>query len=230
MDMHADAQPSPLMVVAIDNQDVVLAGLRCLLITHPHVVRAVSTYTQIADVDVSASPPDVVLLDFWLGRDDQDSLDAVIALKQWGTKVLMYTSEERPHLLRQALRAGVDGLCLKNDGLEALVTALHRVGSQEVLLAGPLARAAAEDRDLTTQLTDSEIRVLAGLAYGLSPAEIADKLTISQHTVRSHERHIHDKYREVAGQEKISRAEVLFRALRDGYWNERTKDWDPDSP
>ena len=117
----------PVDLVALDNQDVVLAGLRSLPISHPEVIRTVVAHRSLTTLDVTTPPPHVVVLDYWLGRDDEDSLDAVSALKAWGAAVLLYTSEERPRPLRAALRAGVDGLCLKNDGLDALVHAVAQV-------------------------------------------------------------------------------------------------------
>lgn len=130
--MSSGESVRPLVLVAVDNnQDIVLAGLRSLTLTHGDLVGSVRCHTAVAEVDVSAPPPDVVVLDFWLGRDDTESIDAVSAFKEWGSRVLLHTSEESPHKLNRALRAGIDALCLKNDGLPALVEALTALAHDE---------------------------------------------------------------------------------------------------
>lgn len=214
--------PLPVDLIVIDNLDVVRAGLQSLTFSHPAVVRTVRAVASIEDLDVTERPVPVVVLDYWLGRDDENALDAVAAIKGWGPAVLLYTSEERPHQLRLALQAGVDGLCLKNDGVDALVAAIAQVSTGSPAYSGPLARAAADDQALRVRLTKAETTVLEGLSYGLGPAEIAERLHVTDATVKTHERHIHDKYRQVTGQERVTRARLLFEALRDGYWDTRS--------
>lgn len=211
----------PLTILAVDNQDIVLAGLRSLPLTHSDLVGSMLCHTAVADVDVSRPPPDVVILDFWLGRDDTESIDAVSAFKEWGARVLLYTGEESPHNLNRALRAGVDALCLKNDGLAALIDALTCLANGEPAISSTLAQTVNSDRNLRASLTSTEIRVLTGLAYGLSSAEIAAHLSVSENTIKTHEGNIHRKYRDATGLERMTRARLLFEALRDGYWDIR---------
>lgn len=210
-----------LTVVAVDNQEIVLAGLGSLPLSNPDLVETVRTYTAVADVDVTGPAPDVVILDFWLGRDDTESIDAVGAFKQWGAQVLLYTSEESPHKLRSALRAGVDALCLKNDGMPALICALRALADGQPATSTTLARAVDTDIAVRARLTTTEIKVLTGFAYGLSTAQVAERLVVSEETVKTHQRSIHRKYREATGEESMSRSRVLFEALRDGYWDAR---------
>lgn len=212
--------PKALRVLAVDNQDVVLTGLERLPVLYPAVVESVTCARDLAAIPWTADPPDAVILDYWLGRDDQDCLDAIGHFLEWGTSVVLYTTEEKPFPLQAALRAGVHGLSLKNDGLDRLVQALQAVSIGQPYFSGPLARAAAGDRAMTAVLTEAEIRVLKGLAYGLSTQEIADRLTVSVTTVRAHERSIHQKYRPRARDGRMSRNRALFEALRDGYWSE----------
>ncbi len=210
----------PLTIVAVDNQQVVLAGLKSLAFSHAEIVRSVTTFEQVVDIDVSGPPPDVVILDYWLGRDDHECLDAIAALTHWGSRVILYTSEEKPIPLQRAARAGVDAVCLKNDGLQPLVDALVSVSTGQPVLTGALARAIGASP--VTHLTPAEQRVLNGLAYGLSTAEIAARLVVAESTVAAHEKKIHHKYRDAFQSERMTRARVLFESLRDGYWDTRT--------
>ena len=213
----------PIDLVVVDNQDVVRAGLMSLTFSHPDVVRSVLAVPAVDDLDVTRPPVPLVVLDYWLGRDSDSCLDAIEALKGWGAAVLLYTSEERAHQLRLALRAGVDGLCLKNDGMDALAAAIRQVVGGSPAYSGPLARAAADDDEFRVRLTRAEQTVLEGLSFGMSPAQIATQLHVAEATVKTHERHIHDKYREAIGDERISRSRLLFEALRDGYWDTRIR-------
>ncbi len=154
----------PVDVVVIDNTWTARSAVSTLSLTHPTVVRSVRAYEDVADIDLAEPPPHVVLLDYWLGRDERPCIPHVDTLKRWGAKVLLFTSEERPlHLLR-ALQAGVDGLCLKNDGPAALVDAIATVGNGQPVFSSPLARAAATDDNVRARLTAREVEVLEGTA------------------------------------------------------------------
>ena len=216
--MHTEPRRGwpPFDVLAIDNLDVVLRGLLSLQVTHSQLFRSLRTLEHLGDVDTSEEPPDVVVLDYWLGRDNEPSVESIAGLKAWGAKVLLYTTEESPAKLRAALREGVDGLCLKNDGLDALAKAIQQVGEDQRVFSGPLARAALDDASLGAILTDREAEVLRGLAYGLSNQEVADALVIQESTVKSHVEKIRAKY--VGGDgEKVNRARLIHEAMRDGY-------------
>ncbi|MCA0181388.1 MAG: LuxR family transcriptional regulator [Actinobacteria bacterium] len=72
-------------------------------------------------------------------------------------------------------------------------------------------------------LTNAQCAVLEGLSLGLDPADVARQLGISENTVRTHERNIHDKYRTILGDQRITRSRLLYEALRDGYWEARPR-------
>jgi len=212
----------PLDLLSVDNQDVVQAGLKSLVLSHPTAVRSVLTATDVTgEVDLTCPAPDIVVLDYWLGRDDTESLDAVSAFVHWGARVVLYTSEERAVPLRKAVDAGVDAVCLRNDGMPNLVDTLALVAAGQPVVGGPLARALGAERSGRVVLTAAEQTVLQGLSYGLTPAAIAKQLFLAESTVRTHERNIHAKYRDVSAQERMSRGRMLFEALRDGYWDAR---------
>lgn len=207
-------------IVVVDNSWTARSAVSTLVLTHPQIVRSVRGYEDVADLDLREAPPHVVLLDYWLGRDERPCLPHVQELKAWGTMVLLFTSEERPIHLRRALRAGVDGLCLKNDDAQTLVDAIATVRRGHPVFSSPLARAAATDDGMRTHLTAREVEVLEGLAHGLTADEIADRLVLSTATVKTHVQNIHDKYRSVFG-ERVNRGRLVHEAHRDGYLNGR---------
>lgn len=184
----------PVDIVVVDNLDVVRRGLATLAQTHAQAIRSVQVYADIADIDFSLPPPHVVVLDYWLGREDRSSLAHVPALKQWGARIVLYTTEERPHPVRLAMATRVDGLCLKNDGIDALVDSVQRVGLGQIVLSSPLAASLAEDADLVGRLTPAEHEVLQMLRYGLTHEEIAAHRNGSVKTVQTHVAHIRDKF------------------------------------
>ena len=209
-------KPPPYDIAVIDNLDVVRMGVTTLQITHPATVRTVTTYVHADDVDLDAAAPDVVVLDYWLGRDDEASLDYISTLKEWSGKVVLYTSEEGPARLREAMRRGIDGLCLKNDGAPALAEAIAAVGRGQFVWSGPLARAAVNDDALSAQLTPAEIRVLRALALGLTTREIAKRLNVAETTVGTQVESIRRRYSDATGQ-KVNRVRMLHEGLIDGY-------------
>ena len=192
--MSTSRRSLPYDVIAIDDTEMILRGLQSLPVTDPGVVASVRTYKDVASVDMTRPAPDVVILDLWLAGDSVASIPHIAGFKQWGAHVLLYTSEKAPVLLRQALTAGADGLCLKVDSADALVDAMVRLGRGEQVFSGPLARAVKEDKAFGAMLTPAEAEVLRGMAHGLTSQELADRLTVAKSTVDTHAASIRQKY------------------------------------
>ncbi|MBR7744179.1 response regulator transcription factor [Phycicoccus sp. BSK3Z-2] len=206
----------PCDVVAVDNLDVIRMGLTSLQLTHPSVVRRISTFQHAGEIDTDASPPDVVVLDYWLGREDDASIRYITDLKRWSGCVVLYTSEEGPARLRDCIRAGVDGLSLKNDGLTELAQVITEVAGGRPGWSGPLARAVVRDEIVMADLTAEEIKVLNALAGGLTVKEIASHLHKSPGTVGSQIESIRARYVGLTGH-RVNRVKMLREGSRDGY-------------
>lgn len=213
--------------MVIENLDVVRRGLMSLPLTHPHAIASVRTFADVSEIDLTTRPPHVVVLDYWLRRDNQPSLEYVPTLQKWGAHVLLYTTEEAPHPLQRAMQAGVDGLCLKNDGVDALVAAIVSLGHGEAVLSSPLARALISDGALRAKLTPAEVETLRALAYGKTPAEIAKARFLAVSTIETHVEHIRAKYAASTGG-KVNRARMLHEGLKDGYLGRMTEGQDPE--
>jgi DNA-binding NarL/FixJ family response regulator len=146
--------------------------------------------------------PDVVLLD--LNMPEVDGLEACARLrKQGGPEVLMLTvSEEEPDLYA-ALRVGAAGYLTKDVPPAELIEAVLAVARGEPRIAPAMAsrmladmgRGEAPPEDPLARLSDREREVLALLAEGLRNREIAERLVISEPTVKTHVRHVLEKLR-----------------------------------
>ena len=213
-----------LSLLVIDNDENVHRSLRALTISHPDLVDRVTTATDLTPLPSPAADVDAVILDFWLDRDSRASIDRVDLLQTLPAPVVLYTSEERPLLIRAAVSAGISAFCLKHDGLDSLVRTLECLRDDEPNLSRHLAGALDGLRPLKARLTDTEAKVLRGLAYGLEVPEIAERLFVEPGTVGTHEKHIHEKYRAVLGDVRMNRTRALRAAYDDGYWDTRRFD------
>jgi two-component system nitrate/nitrite response regulator NarL len=148
--------------------------------------------------------PDVVLLD--LNMPGVGGLEACAALRERDSapEVLMLTvSDEEPDLYA-ALRVGASGYLLKDMAPSELIEAVLAVSRGEPRIAPEMAsRMLAElgrgsegaPRDPLESLSDREREVLALMADGLRNREIAERLVISEATVKTHVRHVLEKLR-----------------------------------
>lgn len=136
--------------------------------------------------------PDLVLVD--LGLPDQDGIDLGRAILDEApdTKVVALTALEDEATVQDALRSGFHGYLTKNSEPGRFKRALESVADGQVVFPHRLGRPATGDGDvseaelLARQLTPREIEVLQLLAEGASSATIADALSVSLNTVRTH--------------------------------------------
>ena len=195
----ADARDSGKLTILIaDDQALVRAGFRMILDaeTDVEVVGEASSGAEAID-EVRRLSPDIVLMD--VRMPEMDGIEAtrrLLAADGVPTKVVMLTTFDMDEYVYEALRAGASGFLLKDVPPEQLVEGIRAVGSGEALLAPsitkrvieefirrPPAKPAAPELE---ELTEREIEVLKQVAKGLSNAEIAKELFVSDTTVKTH--------------------------------------------
>jgi len=140
-----------------------------------------------------------------------DGLEATQALmeKVPDSSVLIFTAYSERSLLSRGLESGAKGYVLKEAPHETLLRAIEKVASGEGYVDPALMPAFLTGRDKDDMLTGREREILQLLADGMSNADVATQLFISQETVKSHVRHI------LAKLEADTRTQAVAIALRE---------------
>jgi DNA-binding NarL/FixJ family response regulator len=197
-----------LRVLIADDQALVRTGFRMILTADGIEVVAEAANGVEAVEAVRRTLPDVVLMD--VRMPEMDGLEATRRILSADAvappRVVILTTFDLDRYVYAALSAGASGFLLKDVSPEQLVAAVRLVRSGDALLAPAITRrlieryasrderAATLHRDLST-LTPREIEVLALLARGLSNAELAASLHLSDATVKTHVARILSKLR-----------------------------------
>jgi DNA-binding NarL/FixJ family response regulator len=208
--MGEGAQANEITVLIVDDHEVVREGLRLSLSRAPHVrVIGEAGDGEQAIQLVERRRPDVVIMDVRMpGMDGLEATKAI--LKQVpDAAVLIFTAFSERSLLARGLESGAKGYVLKEAPHETLLRAIERVASGEGYVDPALMPAFLTGRDQTDMLTAREREILQLLADGMSNADVAAKLFISQETVKSHVRHILTKL------EADTRTHAVAIALRE---------------
>lgn len=211
-----DLRGPPWSVAVVDNHEATRLGVMAYLMTRPEQFSPCSAFESVDALTATASVADLIVLDLYLGRDDQPTIDAVPGLREAGSAIILFTSEERPVPLRRAVAAGVSGLVLKNDGMAALYEALVGAATGEFTCSSIVAEALLTDPTLVPAITPREAEVLTGLDDGLSHQQVARRLGIQESTVRSHLKSVREKY--MALGRNVTNTLSLIREADDEGW------------
>jgi DNA-binding NarL/FixJ family response regulator len=194
-----------IRAVIADDQDAVRAGFAALLETQPDItVVATAANGEQAVQQSDEHRPDVILMDVRM-----PILDGIAATRRIctdssdnsGPRVLVLTTFDLDEYVYDALQAGASGFLLKDVRPETLFEAVRVIAAGNALLAPavtrrliaefarlrPQQRTHPEDLD---NLTRRELEILSLIAAGLSNQEIADRLVLSNETVKTHVSHV----------------------------------------
>jgi DNA-binding NarL/FixJ family response regulator len=194
----------------VDDHEVVREGLRLSLSRAPHIrVIGEAADGETAVALAERRKPDVVIMD--VRMPGMDGLEATkeITTRVPGTAVLIFTAFSERMLLSRGLESGAKGYILKEAPHETLLRAIDKVVNGEGFVDPALMPAFLTGKDRDEMLTAREREILQLLADGMSNADAAAKLFISQETVKSHVRHILTKL------EADTRTHAVAIALRD---------------
>ena len=187
-----------IRVLVADDQEIVRAGYIALLDTQPDITVVGSAANGAEAVRLGLElRPDVVLMDVRMPAMDGIEATRLLAAEPGAPKVLVLTTFDLDEHVYDALGAGASGFLLKDIAAERLFDAVRVVAAGEALLAPAVTRrligqfARLRPRPPGTpeplrELTRRETEVLRLVAEGLSNAEIAARLVVSDETVKTH--------------------------------------------
>jgi DNA-binding NarL/FixJ family response regulator len=194
-----------IRVIVVDDEPMVCAHLRTILGSAPDIEVVDEAHDGAAGVEaVVRSRPDVVLMDLRMpGVDGLTAIERIGMLAEPPTVVVLTTFDADQYVLR-ALRAGAAGFLVKSTPPQDLI-GLVRVAAEGHTVLSPIAArrliAASADKEparegarrLVGALTEREAEVLACLGAGMSNAQIAGRLYLSEATVKGYVSRMLDK-------------------------------------
>jgi DNA-binding NarL/FixJ family response regulator len=184
-----------IRVMLVDDQALVRSGFRMILDARHDLEVAGEADDGAVAVELARElDPDVILMDIRMPNLDGVEATRQIVERGLRARVLILTTFDLDDYVYAALRAGASGFLLKDVEPAELVDAIRVVASGNALFGPSVTRrlldhfAAHEDTTPPSldSLTEREREILRLLASGLSNAEIADKLVVSETTVKSH--------------------------------------------
>jgi DNA-binding NarL/FixJ family response regulator len=187
------SEATRIRVFSVDDHPLLREGLAAIINNQPDMILvAQASNAQEAVVQFRKHQPDVTLMDLRL--PDKSGIDAMIAVHAEfpEARIIMLTTFEGDVEIQRALEAGARGYLLKSMPPKDLVEVIRQVHAGKKRIPPQLAAQLAEhmsDDDLTAR----EIEVLSQIAGGNRNRDIAEKLFITEETVKVHIKHIMEK-------------------------------------
>jgi DNA-binding NarL/FixJ family response regulator len=207
----------PIRVLIADGQPIVLEGLRCVLSQYSHiqVVGEAADGIEITEKALHLEP-DIILLDFKLPRVDGLAVLRNIRERALRAKVIMFASSDSKDDFVEAMKLGCSGILLKESATTLIEKSIQRVQAGEIWLdsntTAAVIRHFASPKDFPAahtspgnnagsnkasreraQLSQREREIIILIAQGYKNKEIAEKMFITEQTVKNHLHNVFDK-------------------------------------
>ena len=207
-----------IRILIADDHAIVREGLRALIDTKPDMELVGEAADGVEAVLKARSlQPDVILLDLVMPR--KDGIEAIGEIKRENpeARILVLTSFAEDEKVFPAIQAGALGYLLKDSSPQELLKAIREVYRGESSLHPAIARKLIRELNRPSDLpateeplTEREVEVLILVARGLSNQEIAERLVVSERTVRTHVSNILGKLH------LANRTQAALYAVREG--------------
>jgi|SRR5215471_6806728 len=190
----------PIKILLVDDHVIVRAGLRMLIENHSGMAVVGEAGSRRDALSIAArEQPEIILLDLDMGSESGlDFLRELLATAS-GARVVMLTGVRDPEAHRRAVLLGAMGLVLKDKAAEVLIKAIEKVHAGEVWLDGSLTASVISEissvdkskrpdpeAEKIKSLTGRELEIVGLVCEGHKNRQIADRLFISEATVRNH--------------------------------------------
>ena len=181
-------------VIIADDHTIVADGVQEILKSAPNieVVATVSNGQEVLDA-MNEQHADLVLMDI-----NMPVMNGFVCTKRLRkefpeTKVIALTMYNQRHIMNELMEAGADGCIMKNNTGTALISVIDCVMSGNTYFDHIKSFKGDGKKDQNTNLSSREIEIIRMIAEGLMTKEIAERLFISEHTVKTHRKNIHRK-------------------------------------
>lgn len=194
-----------IKLVLVDDHMVFVQGVEALL-SRPEDIMVLSTFTNALDLMrylQQGELPDVILLDIEMGEDNGVEVADNVLQQYPSIKVVMLSTYFNEDFVSQLMESGISGYLLKNTGYRELQEAVRKVAEgsfafspevMQVIVKGfnhgnPAGKGELEGVK-SSPLSDREVEIVQLIANELTMKEIADKVFLSEHTVKTHRKNI----------------------------------------